>query len=1256
MYLKSLDIHGFKSFADKTRLEFHEGVTGIVGPNGCGKSNVVDAIRWVLGETSAKALRGGEMADVIFSGTEKRKPLGMAEVTLTMADCEESLGVDFNEVAITRRVFRDGRSEYRLNGTQCRLRDINELFMDTGIGRTAYSIMEQGKIDMLLSSKPEDRRAVFEEAAGITKFKKQKRETLRKLEYTEANLLRITDIIAEVKRQMNSLQRQAAKARRYRALLEDVRVLDTHLSFKQFTELSVQKHDLTRSIDSLQDEFAELETTLTSRELELEVLREQMVEVEARVSENRAQLNERHNRIDSARSRISYNLERCRELADHIARNEADVAATASKIDQQKEDLAQAEEAVLSIQSRIEEQRELVAEAERHVAEFRDQRGELASQLATHRAACNQAESRTVTLQAQIENIRSQAESDRARAEAMQTELRTLRESESERRGEAEQLDVRLAELTETATQQNAELAEAEQRQRTAQSDLTASRNQSQQLHRELTAADSRLNVLRKLAQNGEGLERGTQAVITGLDDPDFFKNGVRGVLGSFLQVGNEDVRAIEAVLGPRLQTILVADSTLAHRIVEVLREKKLGQAAILAEDVVQPAGENASPELPAGAVAWAHERIQANAKVLPVFAALLRDVLIVPDLDTAWKLRPNHPQLTFTTIEGELLTPEGIVHGGVDSDDGGSSVLARQNEIRELEAQTASLSKAHDEAVASEEELTAEIEQLNDQLAQLREAVQTTRVERSTLEGQRSLVSREVEQIANRIENLERDADAISQRDTQSLNDIEAMEEELAAARITMDDAMGLIDGLEQQLGDFSERENQAADELSERRTALAVEERSLQALEEQRTPMAARLAELNEITTRRNQESDGYRAKISEAEQQNRNLEQIIEDATAGIELLESELEADNEERQRQQNLVREHEATLQQARKRLSAISDQRGREEVKSTQVELRLENIINTCQERHGVDLAEFEQDLPALKASIDQSKKRLKRGGASQPEDDAFSTEADTETTEASSAPSFADTDIDWQFVETTVGEMRRRLESMGPVNLDAIHEFEEAEERYNFLDQQQNDLVRAKSELQDIIEHINQETRKRFSETFEIVRNNFQSMFKELFGERGQANLIMMDDEDPLESGIEVIAKPPGKKLQSITLLSGGERSMTAVALLFSIYMVKPSPFCVLDELDAPLDESNIGRFLKVLDRFIDQSQFIIVTHSKRTMGRADVMYGVTMEEFGVSKPVGMRLTHEEKKPIDETKDESELTAAEKAALRLDA
>lgn len=1275
MYLKTLSLHGFKSFADKTLLEFHPGVTGIVGPNGCGKSNVVDAVRWVLGETSAKALRGSEMADVIFSGTDKRKPMGMAEVTLTFADCEEALKVEFNEVAVTRRVFRDGHSEYLLNGKACRLKDIHDLFMDTGIGRTSYSIMAQGQIDMLLSSKPEDRRVVFEEAAGITKFKKQKKETLRKLEYTEANLLRLTDILAEVRRQMNSLQRQAAKARRYQVLLNDTRVLDTHLSFKHYTELSAQKHELDTSIASLKRQLAVLEEQLAGRESALDASRLELANIDNRLGETRHAVNERQNRIQSARARIAYNEERARELEDLIQSNESDIKLSEDRLNQQQMDLLAADEALTLLKGRIEGQKEEALQAESSAGEIRVRRAEMARSIADLRNKVNAAEAKLAGLQARIENTRVQRRADETRAQALAGDIARVEETAATQNSELENVVARVAGLEDRIVEAETSRDDADRQHRQSQAELSLVREGLSVSRRQRAEREARLDIVQGLIASGEGLDDGTQAVLGGLDDPSFFKNGVRGVLAQHLDVPSELVPAIEAALGQRLQAVLVADATMAHRMMEILREKKLGTAAVVAADLVPNKGPGQMMVVPEGAIAWAMDRITTQGAAQDLFESLLRDVLVVPDLTTAMRLRGECPDVTFATLDGETLNAQGILTGGRRSE-AVVSTLDRRNEVKSLEAEITGLISSITEDENRESSLLAKAEEAARQVEHYRSQGQHLLLEKSTLDGQASMLRREIEQLESRLEQVRWERDELDQRLRKATDDTTAMEAEVESTRAECESARTSVQNGEASLEELSVEESRAVERLNEIRTMLAVEERSRQAMEEQLKPMAQRLSELGDLIERRRRETDTHRSRIAGSGEENENLVASISQAERQLETFQRDLEELSTERARHAESLRAEETAIQQARKEVHRLGEQSGREEIQATQFELRIENNVNTCRERHGIELSAFEQDIHALRLAIESQRKARRRrasGDESSAEaENVVETVVEEEPEAAAAAAVLADGDgegPDWAFVEMVIAELRQRLESMGPVNLDAIQEFEELEERHNFLQGQHDDLVKSKQELLDIIEHINKETRVRFLETFAQVRENFGKMFKTLFGERAQANLLLMDENDPLESGIEIIAKPPGKKLQSISLLSGGERSLTAVALLFSIYMVKPSPFCVLDELDAPLDETNIGRFVRVLDGFIDKSQFIIVTHSKRTMARADIMYGVTMEEFGVSKPVGMRMTSEEKDrarrvdPVDddgsseepEPAVERELTAAEKTAQRID-
>jgi chromosome segregation protein len=1266
MYLKTLEIHGFKSFADKTVFEFAQGVTGIVGPNGCGKSNVVDAIRWVLGETSAKALRGGEMADVIFNGTEKRKPLGMAEVTLTMADCEESLKVDYNEVSITRRVFRDGRSEYRINNTLCRLKDIHDMLMDTGIGRTAYSIMAQGQIDQILSSKPEERRAVFEEAAGITKFKREKKEALRKLEYTEANLLRVSDVLAEQERRMNSLRRQVAKARRYQALAADTRVLDTHLGHKKFVELTAERDELLTSIRSLEVRDTELEMQLPKKEEAVTEARAAARAFEGELAELRHRSNEHKNALNSAQGRMAFNDERKSELESRIRQNHEDIYATREKLAQQEFDFIAANESLEQLTRLIAEKEIQLAEAEDRTKGTREERERIETALREIRGEANRTQTIIATMQAKIESALAQLEGTRERARQLADEEQRLNLELEEFRAER----TRIAEQVEATGAQLADLEEAFQAAERAyqhtRGDLDAARTAAVESNKILAQRSARFQAVRQLVESGEGFEKGTQNVLQGLGNPDQFKPTIHGALASFIEADNTCARAIEAALGTHLHAVLVHDQAAAEAIIGRLTEKQLGVAAILPESFVPHSAGTQMEALPEGATAWALDRIKSDKRVSGVIERLLERVLIVPNLSTALRLRPNHPGVTFVTLAGVMLSGEGMLRGGATAE-GTTSVLELRNEVRALEAEVIGLTEADEAARNRVTELEAQLERLREEVEVSRERLQRQKVELSTLQGQLSLATREVENFETKAENVRWERGELENRERAAAEGREHLESELASARDRLESLESENRRLQSEADAAVHREQDLNTALNELRTDLAVERRSKQSAEELQKPMEARLSELREISIRRETEIEAFTQRIEGAIAENARLAEECETHRAEVEDLQVEINTRSEGRTVLLEAIETAETQLAAVRRDHAKVNEQKGREEVAATKLDLRLESLTNSIQERYQIDLSTFEPDAHALLASIASQKALQSRNGrqvivesdssdtSDQSDDDEMPTmvvDGTSDDDENIEIPGEMTGEPDWEFVESIVTDIKRRLDAMGPVNLDAIEEFEELEERYNFLKNQHDDLVSSKAELLEVIDRINTETQRLFSETFAQVKINFREMFKELFGEKGEADLTLLDEGDPLESGIEVTAKPPGKKLQSITLLSGGERSMTAVALLFSIYMIKPSPFCVLDELDAPLDESNINRFVKVLDRFIDNSQFIIVTHSKRTMARADVMYGVTMEEFGVSKPVGMRLTN-----ADDSKTGKEpKTAAQKAALRLDA
>ncbi len=1271
MYLKSLTLHGFKSFADKTHFEFHKGVTGIVGPNGCGKSNVVDAIRWVLGETSAKALRGDEMADVIFNGTDKRKPVGLAEVTLTMADCEQSLKVDFNEVAITRRVYRDGKSEYRLNNTVCRLKDIHDLIAGTGIGRAAYSIMAQGQIDMLLSSKPEDRRTVFEEAAGITKFKSQKREALRKLEYTEANLLRVADIIAEVKRQMGTLQRQAAKARRYQTLLEDTRLLDTHLAHKQYTEFSGEKSESETQVRMLANQLEETKLKLQSAEADAAQTREAYHALESQISQARQQAQELRSQMQSADGRIGFNRERSEDLQARIRQNEEQMANNEELLDQARRDLTTADEQLAAIRENIAQRQLAVNEHGSQHQNLVPERNRLDTERRSIRESIRQFEGQMAASEARAQSLTNQIAADRQRHEALAHDRQTAAHAREASQVEYDALQRQISELEQTRDEldEKAKTCARDIIERRRQRD--AMNNELNELQRSLTQRKSRLEVIEQLLAKGEGLSSGTQRVLAGLDNPEIYSTGVRGLLASSIEVADTAfIPAIEAALKDHLQAVLLTESELAAQIVQRLSDHKMGRAALFPQDFINLRSQADRELLPGGAIAWATDKVRVKNGVQSLIDHLLHNVVITEDMHTALQLKRQLPHLAIATMKGEFVSGDGIIYGGASKEEE-SSTLRREAEVKQLRTEVEALEFQFLEKDEAVQNISSQLEDMQREEVSLREQSQRAREGFSSLQGKMSVVQRALQQATAKYESIEWDQNQISERIGGSEGVINQMREAAMIALEQLEGSRVRENELELEMETFLRRELESSEQLNELRTALALEQSALGSIERQKTPLGARMQELAAAIRRFDEEIATWRTRIQQSEAENARFAEQIESQQGAIAAIEEHLHSKTEERAGLFEQVSRLEAELTQLRQSFNGLNESRNRAEVALTRVDLRLENLISQVQERYSFHISAFEPDYHVLMMTIEEQKKNRSRGkkaaSAAEEEKDPSHQAEVSDQIEEEAAPteipaisnrdddevSIEDVVIpgeqaepDWAFVMEVVYELRQKLEGIGPVNLDAIQEFEELEERHNFLETQHGDLVKGKEELLNVIAKINETTKLMFSETFNLVRGFFQNNFRELFGPQAKADLMLVDENDPLESGIEIIAKPPGKKLQTISLLSGGERSMTAVALLFSIYQVKPSPFCVLDELDAPLDETNIARFLKMLDKFIDNSQFIIVTHNKRTMSRADVIYGVTMQEFGVSKPVGVRMTTEDTRIMKKSQQELALEA----------
>jgi chromosome segregation protein len=1222
MHLQTLELIGFKSFADKTVFEFHEGVTAIVGPNGCGKSNVLDAVRWVLGEQSAKALRGGEMADVIFNGTETRKPVGFGEVSLTLTNCGSELGVDWHDVRVTRRVYRDGNSEYLLNKTPCRLRDIQSLFADTGVGRSAYSIMEQGKIDLILSSRPEDRRTVFEEAAGITKYKTQKREALRKLEATEANLLRIGDIIKEVKRQIGSLQRQAGKARRYQALLADLQVLDTHHSHRQLNELQSEaeqgRNEVARLEEAEQNAHAKIETS----ENELAAKRRDLDEIDGKIGDARAEVQRLQSEMAALRNRIDFNRQRAQELGELIERYESDIAAAETKRSEQETQIHEADALIAKTNQLLETKENEVEQLTETLRVARTERVQREDELQSLHLSLSKFESRIPTFQNDLTGIIARRDATAVRISELNRVMSEETHHVEEARANLARAQAAMESEQQTTEKLRQSLRHADQQQQQHQSSLAHAEKEIARVDRVIAEKQARLEVLRQMTEEGEGLEKGSQAVLKGLNDPDRIRPAIAGALVANLNVDREFIPALEAAFGRAMHAVVLHNTVLAAEIFQTLTENKSGQAALAIPEWSADLPNTAPSNLPEGALAWAIEKVDAPDALAPIVRRLLRDVVIVPDLAAALELKKRAGHLQYATLGGEFISADGIIFGGstIAAND---SLLGRKAILNSLSQERDSLEAERQSLIDTRDRAQEQVEAAIGAVEEARRSHETAQQNHSQASVQILSAERAVQDAELKLTNLQTEKNTLEQQVQSADERIAQLEAELGSQRKTFDEELERKSAAELVRENARSQEEKAAEELNELRLAVATERQRHESLVNHRQPMAAREAELADLVAARRGDIATYQNRLALQAKESEDAEAKILSQTSQLELAGEAVAALAEERGARLAAVNEQESQVRALRDSLNDLRDLRGKQEVRQTQLQLRIENLAEHVMRRYQIDLRTFTTDGFAFQKTLSVVTKRRAKP---EPVGDGAGTNGGPATEDLEPATQVSENGGN---LEQIIADLTRQLDNMGPVNLDAVHEYDELEERHRFLETQNSDLIAARREVLDVITRINSTTQKLFAETFAQVRINFREMFGELF-DGGRADLSLLDENDPLNCGIEISARPPGKQLQGISLLSGGERTMTAVALLFAIYMVRPSPFCILDEMDAPLDESNINRFIRVLERFVSQSQFIIITHNKRTIAKADILYGVTMEERGVSKLVGMKLAEE--------------------------
>lgn len=1169
MKLKRLEMEGFKSFCDKTVLEFHDGITAIVGPNGTGKSNILDSIRWVLGEQSAKALRGQEMADVIFHGAAGRRASGMAEVSLTFSDCETVLGTDYHEVQITRRVFRDGVSEYAINGANCRLKDIQRLFLDTGIGRAAYSIMEQGKIDQILSSRPEDRRAIFEEAAGVMRFKVQKREAERKLEGTEANLLRLADILREVRRQMGSLQRQAGKARRYREIFDKLKKMDLALSARERDRLLLKIDELSNLQAKTKADLERAHATEAACEQAVRGQRNKLEEADRAWREAEREVVSAKAEEVRCAERARMQTERAEELGATIERARGEIALA------ERQTAAQ-EELIRSLRAELEAVSAEFQKAEQACAEVQEEANRARSQR-------EQASGKVESVRGKREAARREADTARARAaaeevttrqraeilERVRQELSEKEEEISKERASLEALVTKLKQAEELLPQAQAKIREIDGQLRSAEENLDQAESGKSSAEAERTLADSRLQAVRERAA-GEAEACLKAWTATG-------RNGAYALWPS-LKIREGYESAVAMALGPLLDGVMVDD---LEAMAQTLESGEEGPSGFLISKIPAGTTEGAGPE---GAANF----IESAGGWEPVLQHLLAGTCIAENWDQAKELSRQKPSAVVICRDGRMISGRGWQRRG--------KIRGTRPGRSEVEAAKEKLSRAEQsvaDAVHRVDQARREVERLKLELTTARQAEESARKTRE--EVRRDHDRREALHQALQAEISRRQAEATRLEQEIVLHQKIAAEKVSEAERL-----MALEQGMESEMTQAEETRRTAEAEearlqeaLTERRVEKSGRQQHRDSCAAQLTPAEARLGELRELVTKRNGEISMDTARMETARSEAEAATRAEGEALKRAQEIEASTSGLKQARENEAQILTQKEEEVTHWRKEGEKAKDALSELALKGSELEHQKQSLAERLQREYATALSE------------------AKAEGEIAPQ-----------------------TDEDWLKLETEAKELREKVEDMGPVNTEAITEYEELENRLKFLEAEEKDLVTAKAQLEEAIKKINQTTRLLFEETFDKVKANFGNLFAELFG-GGRATVKMIEGEDALEGGIEIEAQPPGKQPKVISLLSGGEKAMTALALLLAIYAVKPSPFCVLDEMDAPLDESNTVRFVQIIERFVEKSQFLVITHNKRTMSAADLLYGVTAPEPGCSRMMSVKLTKEEETPL---------------------
>lgn len=1205
MKLKKLELFGFKSFAEKTEIIFEDGITVVVGPNGCGKSNIIDAVKWVLGEQSVKSLRGNEMADVIFNGTDKRPSLGYAEVSLTIQNNKGLLPLEYTEVCITRRLYTSGESEYLINKQASRLKDIRELFIDTGFGADAYSVIEQGNVDVLLRADSHERRVLFEEAAGISKFKSRKKAALSKLEHVEQNLLRVGDIIEELRKQLRSVKLQASKARKYQEYVEQLKRLKIGLSLKNYRELKDKKitvseqvnqieeqnQRIATDIDEIESQINEIEDAMNQLEQQSAQMQTEMVNLEAQISKNQDKIHYDHERIKELEIQHEKYYEQQENLKNKI--HETDNRITETKgllntleqeivkfVDTQKmKETAQKQiglECDLLYQSMDEKKSEVITILQKE-SSLQNEIGSLTTEKDSLKSRRTRLSKRQEEISSFLDTLISKHQESTREKHALMEEFTGLEQRVSSSKERIQELMIMIRSLDEQINQQK----------------------------QQKSSKVSRHEVLMDYEMRSEGVEAGAKAILEESKKEQPMVKGIRGMVGDLLKVDLMYALAIETALGDRVQGIIVDTTDNAVQAITFLQENQKGRAVFFPLDRAK--NQSSVPEeilQKPGVIGVASKLVNSTEEVCKAVHGFLNNTIIVKDLNVVLALNGYIHGICYVTLDGELLEPEGTLSGGKKQ--GQVGIISRKSELKKIEDELIQIQQTLERLEQNKQNYSDELAELEIETSQLAKRLDQVNI---------SKISKDNELVQN-----EQKQDELTEEKKINENEIGEIDVEVGGAcerETVLQDELKLLnqqhERLEQQVEDASmlvkEKEHlkkNIQDEITTLKVGLAQKQEKQDGLKKSLNKLCAELQEAQELIKHIAHEGQSCVQKKLEAEEEIRCLGLQIQELQARKVALEESI-VSLKSRREEHDLKRiDLKTDLEGKQTEHKHIEQQSQELRLKENEYHIRMSNLEERVREEYHLELSNLDVTTGEISLELSTS------------QDQPVST---------------TDSQVDfWNAVSQEIEELQRKIERLGNVNLEAIKEQDELEIRETFLVNQKEDLEKSHNALQDLIKKINHTSRELFEKTFYEIRQNFQVMFRKLFG-GGKADVILEENVDILEAGIEIMAQPPNKELRSITLLSGGEKVMTTVALLFAVFQTKPSPFCILDEVDAALDESNINRFSHVVKDFTRDTQFLIITHNKVTMSIADVMYGITMQEPGVSKKVAVKFEEIERK-----------------------